>query len=38
MHVDLALGGQVSLSPAPHVSREPVGMLTVPLVTSLTQG
>ena len=31
-------GGQVSLSPAPHVSREPVGMLIVPLVTSLTQG
>jgi Zn-dependent protease len=31
-------GGQVSLSPAPHVAREPVGMLIVPLVTSLTQG
>jgi Zn-dependent protease len=31
-------GGQVSLSPAPHVSREPVGMLIVPLITSLTQG
>jgi Zn-dependent protease len=31
-------GGQVSLSPAPHVQREPVGMLIVPLVTSLTQG
>jgi Zn-dependent protease len=31
-------GGQVSLSPAPHVAREPVGMLLVPLLTSLTQG
>lgn len=31
-------GGQVSLSPAPHVAREPIGMLVVPLVTSLTQG
>ena len=31
-------GGQVSLSPVPHVSREPMGMLIVPLVTSLTQG
>jgi Zn-dependent protease len=31
-------GGQVTLSPAPHVAREPVGMLLVPLVTSLTQG
>jgi Zn-dependent protease len=31
-------GGQVSLSPAPHVAREPIGMLIVPLVTSLTQG
>ena len=31
-------GGQVTLSPAPHVSREPVGMLIVPLITSLTQG
>jgi Zn-dependent protease len=32
------LGGQVSLSPAPHIRREPVGMLIVPLLTSVTQG
>jgi Zn-dependent protease len=31
-------GGQVSLSPAPHVAREPIGMLVLPLLTSLTQG
>lgn len=31
-------GGQVSLSPAPHVQREPIGMLLLPLITSLTQG
>jgi Zn-dependent protease len=31
-------GGQVSLSPIPHVAREPIGMLVVPLLTSLTQG
>src|SRR4030095_7482596 len=31
-------GGQVTLSPAPHVAREPVGMRLVALVTSLTQG
>ncbi len=31
-------GGQVSLSPAPHVAREPIGMLLLPLLTSLTQG
>jgi Zn-dependent protease len=31
-------GGQVSLSPAPHVQREPIGMLVLPLFTSLTQG
>ena len=31
-------GGQVSLSPLPHIRREPVGMLVVPLVTSLTNG
>jgi Zn-dependent protease len=31
-------GGQVTLSPAPHVAREPVGMLLVPLITALTQG
>lgn len=32
------LGGQVSLSPLPHIRREPIGMLAVPLLTSLTQG
>ncbi len=32
------LGGQVSLSPWPHVRRSPIGMLVIPLVTSLTQG
>lgn len=31
-------GGQVSLSPLPHIRREPVGMLIVPLLTSLTSG
>jgi len=31
-------GGQVSLSPLPHIKREPIGMLVVPLLTSLTQG
>jgi Zn-dependent protease len=31
-------GGQVSLSPLPHIRREPVGMLVVPLFTSLTMG
>ncbi len=31
-------GGQVSLSPIPHIQREPIGMLVVPLLTSLTQG
>src|SRR5918993_2870272 len=31
-------GGQVSLSPVPHVTREPIGMLVLPLLTSLTQG
>jgi hypothetical protein len=30
--------GQVSLSPIPHIKREPIGMLAVPLLTSLTQG
>jgi len=30
--------GQVSLSPIPHIRREPIGMLVVPLLTSLTQG
>ena len=31
-------GGQVSLSPIPHVRREPIGMVVVPLLTALTQG
>lgn len=31
-------GGQVSLSPLPHIRREPVGMLIVPLLTAFTQG
>jgi Zn-dependent protease len=31
-------GGQVSLSPIPHIKREPIGMLVVPLLTALTQG
>ncbi|MEN3337155.1 MAG: hypothetical protein V7647_831 [Acidobacteriota bacterium] len=31
-------GGQVSLSPIPHIRREPVGMLVVPLLTALSQG
>lgn len=31
-------GGQVSLSPIPHIRREPIGMLAVPLLTALTQG
>jgi Zn-dependent protease len=32
------LGGQVSLSPLPHIRREPIGMLGVPLLTAFTQG
>jgi Zn-dependent protease len=32
------LGGQVSLSPLPHVRREPIGMLVVPLLTAFTNG
>src|SRR5262249_23286367 len=31
-------GGQVSLSPVPHIRREPIGMLVVPLLTALSQG
>src|ERR1044072_7615686 len=31
-------GGQVSLSPIPHIRREPVGMLAVPLITTFTLG
>ena len=30
-------GGQVTLSPLPHIRREPIGMLVVPLLTALTQ-
>jgi Zn-dependent protease len=32
------LGGQVSLSPLPHIRREPIGMLVVPLLTAFTLG
>jgi Zn-dependent protease len=32
------LGGQVSISPIPHIRREPVGMLLVPLFTAFTRG
>ena len=32
------LGGQVSLSPVPHIRREPIGMLVVPLITAATSG
>src|SRR5689334_22260672 len=32
------LGGQVSLSPLPHIRREPIGMLVVPLLTAFTAG
>lgn len=32
------LGGQVSLSPIPHIRREPIGMLVVPLITAFTRG
>jgi Zn-dependent protease len=31
-------GGQVSISPIPHIRREPIGMLVVPLLTAFTQG
>jgi Zn-dependent protease len=31
-------GGQVSLSPVPHIRREPIGMLVLPLLTAFTQG
>src|SRR4029450_4337160 len=31
-------GGQGSLSPIPHITREPIGRVVVPLRTSLTQG
>jgi Zn-dependent protease len=32
------LAGQVTLSPWPHIRRSPIGMLVIPIVTSLTQG
>ena len=31
-------GGQVSLSPLPHIRREPIGMLVLPLLTAATNG
>jgi Zn-dependent protease len=31
-------GGQVSLSPIPHIRREPLGMLVVPLLTAINNG
>ena len=31
-------GGQVSLSPIPHIRREPLGMVVVPLVTAIFNG
>jgi len=31
-------GGQVSLNPIPHMQREPIGMVLVPLVTAFTMG
>jgi Zn-dependent protease len=31
-------GGQVSLNPLPHIQREPVGMIIVPLITFATAG
>jgi Zn-dependent protease len=31
-------GGQVSLNPLPHIRREPVGMILVPLITFAAQG
>jgi Zn-dependent protease len=31
-------GGQVSLSPIPHIRREPIGMLAVPLITAFMNG
>lgn len=32
------LGGQVSLNPIPHMRREPLGMVVLPLLTVLTRG
>jgi Zn-dependent protease len=31
-------GGQVSLDPMPHIRREPIGMVVLPLLTALTMG
>ena len=31
-------GGQVSLSPWPHIKRSPIGMVVVPIITTFTQG
>lgn len=31
-------GGQASLSPIPHIRREPLGMLVVPLLTAMSRG
>lgn len=31
-------GGQVSLDPMPHIRREPIGMVALPLLTALTTG
>jgi Zn-dependent protease len=31
-------GGQVTLNPEPHVRREPIGMLVLPLLTAFTNG
>jgi Zn-dependent protease len=32
------LGGQVSLDPVPHIRREPIGMIVLPLITVFTIG
>lgn len=32
------LGGQVSLDPIPHIRREPIGMVVLPLLTALVTG
>src|SRR4051812_20032987 len=31
-------GGQVSLDPTPHIMREPIGMLLVPVISLFTSG
>src|SRR5262249_60597749 len=33
-----SLGGQGSFSPLPHIRREPIGMLVVPLLTAFANG